>query len=381
MRRPNVLVIDDDPTQRLLVAETLSQAGVCVDEALDGEEGLEKVSAHTPDLILLDVVMPGLNGFEVCELLRKDEATVHVPVVMVTACEDYEAIENAYTAGATHFLSKPINWDLLAHQVKYVLRNSRLEGELRRAKRKADVANKAKSRFLRNMSHELRSPLHAIIGLSELLGDASIASCGKQTEALRSQINASGKHLLDIVEDLLCLSQIEAGKHILDEKEVLLAEAFATPLQIAETLARDRNVAVTARIDTGDLMVRADPRALQQIAINLLTNAIKFSRPGGAVAFELEARDGGEVAISVTDAGVGMSADEIETALKPFERTRSRLSRKNGGAGLGLPLTASLIEMHGGRLVIDSLRGEGTAATVVLPASRRVAPEPIAAAS
>ena len=364
--------MDDDPAQRLLVSNVLSQAEFDVSAAEDGATGLSVMQVEQPDLVLLDVVMPGMSGFEVCETIRGSAEIAHIPIVIVTACDDHEAIQTAYDAGATHFLTKPLNWDLLGHQVRYVLRNSRLEADLRLAKDRADKANEAKSQFVRNMSHELRSPLHAIIGLAELLGSDAISGEPDQVELFRSQIHDSGKHLLAIVNDLLQLSQVEAGKHSLHEEVVDLQTVFSNPLQIVCTLAKSKNIQCRSSIRARGRHVWADPRALQQIAINLLSNAVKFTDEGGSVAFDVSVADEGPVSIKISDTGIGMSEEEAERAFRPFEQINSSLSRAHDGTGLGLPLAASLVELHGGTLEITSSPGNGAVATVTLPATRLI---------
>jgi CheY-like chemotaxis protein len=166
-----ILVIDDEPTQRLLTREALIQRGYRVEEADSGEAGLETARRLKPDLILLDVLMPGMDGFDVCRAIRADETLYRTPVVIVTALENLDSIEIGFEAGATDFIAKPIVWPLLGYRLQFALRSAVMETDLVLARNEAEKASLAKSALLANMGHELRTPLNAIIGFSEFLRD------------------------------------------------------------------------------------------------------------------------------------------------------------------------------------------------------------------
>jgi len=250
--------------------------------------------------------------------------------------------------------------------------------ELQDALRQAEIANRAKSLFLATVSHELRTPLNAIIGFSDLLVNRVFGPLGDpHYEGYAHDIQVSGLHLLSLIEDILDLSRIEMGQIRLRLGRVdLLAEAQAA---IAMVQARRGQQIADIRVAVADGFpaLSADARLIRQILINLISNAAKFTPPGGHI--ELAAgRDGGGVSISVADDGIGIDPKDHGKVLRPFEQVDNRLSRRFDGVGLGLPLTKAFVEIHGGTLQLDSTLGKGTTITIRLPPERVLSPDEVA---
>ena len=242
--------------------------------------------------------------------------------------------------------------------------------ELRRARNEAIAANRAKSVFLANMSHELRTPLNAIIGFSEIMEDELLGPLGnpKYREYIHD-ISQSGSHLLSIINDILDFSKIEAGKLELHLRPVDALELAKSCCQLVRKSAQQHDISLLVVEPSAPLPpVTADPVRLKQILINLLSNAIKFTHTGGQVSIELEPSDD-NLNIRVTDSGIGMTREEAERALQPFEQVDSDLNRRHDGTGLGLPLSLALARKHGGDLTIDSAPGHGTSVALILPTS------------
>ena len=373
----SILIVDDDPIVRSLMRATLAHDGFAVIEAEDGVEGCRLYEEHRPDLLLVDVIMPRMDGYQLCRELRGDPQSAYVPIVVATSLDDLPSIARAYDAGATDFIPKPINWLVLNHRVRYILRASRAFEDLRRnqerliaAKEAAEAANRAKSEFLANMSHELRTPLNAIIGFSGMMSDRMFGPLSERYLDYANIIGSSGKHLLAIITDILDLAQADADKLVLAEERVDLGEVVELGSSIVQDMARRAQIDFRSEIEAPLPAMIGDPAKLTQILVNLLSNAIKFTAPGGTVRLKVERPAQRGITLRVEDTGIGMAADQIPIALAPFGQIESGLTRKHEGVGLGLPLTKRLVELHGGTIEIDSEPGKGTIVSAHLPEER-----------
>ncbi len=243
--------------------------------------------------------------------------------------------------------------------------------EITVARQLAESANAAKSRFLANMSHELRTPMNAILGFSGAMQERILGPIGNEKyEEYVDNIHESGQHLLELINDMLDLAKVEADAVDLEDKPVDLADVSEAVLRLVRPQAEKGRIRVTNRVDTDLPALTADERRLKQILVNLLSNAVKFTEPGGEVVLEAHVEGDSGLAMVVSDTGIGMSPQEIETALLPFGQVDSSLARSHQGTGLGLPLTRSLVDLHGGTMAVDSQRGQGTTVTVRFPPER-----------
>jgi two-component system, cell cycle sensor histidine kinase PleC len=251
---------------------------------------------------------------------------------------------------------------ILRHRTRIAERSARIEAEL---------ASKVKSEFIANMSHELRTPLNSIIGFSKLLIEHEQRPV-QTTEIVQyaKLINDAAGHLLSVINDILDISKIQSGRYTLASRELAFDEVLEATLASFAVIAKDADVTLECKIPPELPVVWGDPVKLRQIMTNLISNAIKFSKPQGVVSVEAKVSNG-VIGVIVRDSGIGMDADEIRIALTPFGQVDSGRTRWREGTGLGLPIAKALVELHGGRLEIRSRKGVGTEMTILLPARRQ----------
>jgi signal transduction histidine kinase len=250
--------------------------------------------------------------------------------------------------------------------------HKRQELALAEARSAADFANRSKTEFLANMSHELRTPLNAILGFAEIIERQLFGANAAKYADYARDIHRSGKHLLELINDVLDLSKLEAGKLELRESDIFLPALVDDCLTLVRGRADEAGVQLKADTTPALPLLRADPRAVKQVLLNFLSNAVKFTPENGHVTVRAACSAAGNICLSVADTGIGMSAAEVEVALQPFGQVDSQRARKYEGTGLGLPICKSLVELHGGELLVTSEPNAGTTLTARFPVSRTV---------
>lgn len=389
-RQPVVLIVDDDPVVRLLAREALEQSGWSVEEAENGRLGLDAFARCRPDLVLLDVMMPELDGFAVCAELRRLPEGLHTPILIMTGLEDYQSITQAYEAGATEFFVKPINGLLLGHRVRYMLRAGQAMQDLRdsqvelvKAWDAAMEGARLKSEFLSTISHELRTPLNGIIGMDNLLLDSALAP---EQRDYAETIKKSATTLLDIVMDILDFSKFDAGRVTLNRLECSLSAVMEENLALFQERASQKGLRLHGEIEPAvSERVWADPIWLGRVLQALLSNAMKFTQQG-EVCLRIEpalwpesvgpVSDGSagcqethapRIRFSVVDTGIGISDAFRARLFQPFTQADGSNRRAYGGTGLGLALAKQLVELMGGRIDFESEPGKGSRFWFELP--------------
>jgi signal transduction histidine kinase len=361
---PRILLADDNADMREYVARLLVERGWSVESVGDGSAALAAARRRRPDLVLTDVMMPGLDGFALMRALRREPATATVPIVLLSARAGEEARIEGSEAGADDYLVKPFGAQELLARVGAQLALAR---ERARALQAAQAANRAKSEFLAVMSHELRTPLNAIGGYTELIELEVHGPVTEQQRTALARIKQSQEHLLGLINQVLHYTRAEAGSVHYDAVDVPVSEALAAAEALVVPQVRAKGLTYTLSECDPAVCVRADRDKLQQILLNLLSNAVKFTDGGGEIRVTCSAR-AAMIAITVADTGIGIAAEKISAVFLPFVQVDQRLTRRNEGVGLGLAISRDLARGMGGDLTVESTFGAGSAFTLVLPA-------------
>ncbi len=247
-----------------------------------------------------------------------------------------------------------------------------------KARQRAEAASQAKSKFLANMSHELRTPLNAILGFSEVMRDEVFGNLGsRQYVGYATDIHKSGEHLLGLINDVLDLSRIEAGRFVVRAEEINVPEAIKTAHIMFEMRASAAGVTLKTETDPALPLLLADERACRQILINLISNAVKFTPAGGTVTTFARRAAGGGMEVGVIDTGTGIDPEDVAMVFEAFGQGRHDIAVNEKGTGLGLPIVRGLVEAHGGKVTLDSVLGKGTTVVCTFPRERLSAPQPV----
>jgi signal transduction histidine kinase len=393
-----ILIIDDDDDDRAILGDLLAAQGHTAVPASSGAEGLRLARELIPDLIILDVMMPKLDGFAVGAQLRTDPITAEVPIIMITSLDDRQSRLRGIAAGADEFLTKPVDTAELRVRVQAIARINRyrrLLDERARAEREITQLNAAleqrvadrtaalteandrlrelnafKDSLLATTSHDLRSPLGAIQNLAELLLDEH-DPCD-DARHIAQHIYDTAHHLIAMVNNMLDLSKLEAGKVELERMDLRVSDVARQSLATLQASAQAKMITAKLRIEPDEPQVSANPIKLSQIMNNLLSNAIKFTSAGGHVTVTVGPEPSG-TCLRVADTGLGIPPDTLPRLFEKFYQIHAVGTAGEQGSGLGLAIVRQLVELHGGAIEVASEVQRGSTFSVHLPAGAKSA--------
>jgi two-component system sensor histidine kinase/response regulator len=428
-----ILVVEDSRTQAEQIAQSLKGAGYHVRRAVNGAEGLVAIRAHPPHLVISDIVMPVMDGYAMCRAIKDEPGTKGIPVIILTSLSDTQDVMLGIEAGVDYYLTKPFQEEALLSRIEDVLdsfssgnpddseksfmlpiggvnrvvwstrqrlvtllsstyesavrhntqlqeaqgelealnhRQQVLVGRLKEAKNVAEDANHAQSDFLGSMSHELRTFLNSIIGFTEVLQDEIFGALAEKQREYLGFVEKSSRHLLSLINDILDISKIEAGKMEIEYGPVGVRGLVEGALVMVREKALAHSIALTVLVSSSaDITIQADERKFKQMLYNLLSNAVKFTPDGGKIAVSAE-RSGAVIELCVEDSGIGVSAEQMATLFTRFGQLEGAYEKKYEGTGLGLSLVKELALLHGGSARAESEPGIGSRFYVTLPVDR-----------
>jgi signal transduction histidine kinase len=372
-----VLIVDDDEDLAESLADLLMARGYEVEIAKSARQAVEIGQRFDPQVALLDIRLGRDSGLDVIGMLKKQNSDV--VCIMATGYAETETAITALRLGAYDYLRKPLHPSEVFAVLDRSFEKLRLEHKaraafqaLRTAKESAESADRTKTEFLAAMSHGLRTPLHSIIGFAEVLISQAFGKLGDERYVdYAGNIRESGMHLLEIINDILEIAKAEAGKLDLREGLVDVAEAIGTAVRLIGPQAEAGMLKLETAVAPDVPALYGDEQKLKQILLNLVSNSVKFTPNGGKVTIEAgQDEDEGGIVITVRDTGIGIAPEDIAKALAPFSQVESELSRGYPGTGLGLSLSAVMVELHGGTLTLESEVAKGTTVTLRFPAER-----------
>jgi len=367
-RQLHILIVDDEVHNRNVLEVMLKQEGYVIESAASGAEALALMAQRAPDLVLLDVIMPRMGGYELAYKIKSNGGTKNIPIIMVTALDDREAKMSGLSAGAEDFLSKPVDRAELCARVRNLLR----------LKACADESIAQRDASMGMVSHELRNVLNCILLKTEMLSNGAAGSDeGRTTVAAMHAIQAYAVRMNRLVEDLIDVASINAGRLGLRAEP---CDAFALITEAIEayaSAASEKGITLELAIIERALTASFDRERVLQVLTNLITNALKFTGRGGAVEIRGEC-SGSELRISVRDTGAGIPDEMLESVFERFLQIRKSDRR---GLGLGLYISRCIVESHGGRMWAESKLGEGSTFHFTIPRSARAQPSDQASAA
>lgn len=376
-----ILVVDDISQNLQIIGEMLERSGYETTFATSGQQALDRVQSARPDLILLDLMMPGMNGIEVCEKLKSHPDFSHIPIIFITASNEKYDLVKAFKKGAADYITKPFYIEEVLSRIENQLINQNLkkrlqqqnqklqqeievrrhtETALKQAKEAAETANRAKSTFLANMSHELRTPLNAVLGFAQLISyGPNLTAEQKKHLAI---IRRSGEHLLNLINEVLDLSKIESGRITINNNAFNFVELILDLQEMFELKAREKNLILEFKLSPEvPYFIESDRLKIRQILINILGNAIKFTKKG-EVHLNISAKTETTqtlIEFEISDTGIGISPEELHKLFQPFVQTQSGIALAEG-TGLGLAISHKYVQILGGNISVDSQLNRGT---------------------
>jgi len=374
-----VLIVDDQSDNLKVLYNTLKPLGYDISLAATGQQAINHISEHRPDLILLDITLPDINGIDVCRKIKEYKATENIPVIFISACTDSSDVVKGFDVGCVDYIRKPfVETEVIARvqnhlTLKFLHENLERRvvertHELEKAKVLAETANQAKTQFLSRMTHEFKTPLNSILGFSQLQEQQIAESDTNNLVISREYIFNAGTHLLSLVENVLDLAHMENQQLKLPLEKVSINETLESSININREMADEAGISIDYNLL--EVSIQGNKHRLEQVFNNLLTNAIKFNFKHGMVSINVKIVDDDQVEVSFMDSGVGIADEDEERIFMPFTRLAYAEKHEIPGAGIGLSQSKYLVEEMNGSIDFHSQLGQGSVFSVRFPRAK-----------
>jgi two-component system sensor histidine kinase/response regulator len=363
-----LLAVDDDRMNIRILSGILKAEGYALIDAASGEKALEAYAASPPDLVLLDVMLPGIDGFETCRRLKTTYGEKCAPVIFVTAKNEADDVVQGLGAGGADYLIKPYKAKEVLARVRLHLHNQILSEQQKALNEQLSRANAAKNRFLGMAAHDLRNPLASIRGLAEFLVEGAVGPLTPDQVELVNTIHDASQSMLKLVNELLDVATIESGELKLSLESHNLSELVAKSVALTNMEASKKKTHVNFEAAGAPVMLPIDPAKIRQVVDNLLSNAVKYSPPGSSVSASVRA-DAARAAciLAVRDQGPGIPEGERDRLFKDFGTLSVKPTGGEKSTGLGLAICRKIVEAHRGTIVAENLPARGCEFRVTLP--------------
>ncbi len=349
--RSKILIVDDVPKNIQLIASFLTKAGYQINFAVDGNSALEHASNESFDLILLDIMMPGIDGYEVCRMLKSNSKTKDIPIIFLTAKTDVDSIAKGFEAGGVDYITKPFNTPELLARVKIHLNLRYREMEL-------EDLNRTKNTFLSIIGHDLKTPLANIISLGDLITGNPDITIEERNDLINDLVD-SGKQGVWLLENLLSWTRIQTGSITNVPEELEVEKIIMQNVDFVFQNAQHKGIEIITQCQD-DLKIFADLNIVNTIFRNLLSNGLKFTHQGGEINIRANRVDSDEVCIEIIDTGIGIREEKLASLFSKVGAVSTDGTQNEKGSGLGLVLVKDLIDTIQARIEVESKVGVGT---------------------
>ncbi|OQY46181.1 MAG: hypothetical protein B6242_08435 [Anaerolineaceae bacterium 4572_78] len=373
-----ILIIEDSPYNLKVITDYLGGLGFKILMARHGEAGLQRAIYSLPDLVLLDIMMPGMDGFEVCRQLKNNEQTMDIPVIFMTALTDMANKFKGFSVGGVDYITKPFQHEEVLARITTHLRIKKLTERLQQKneileKKATELAelNASKDKFFSIMAHDLRGPFQPLVGLSQMLAQTPEKFSTQDIRELGKRLYFSSKNISSLLENLLAWSRMQMGHLEYEPSQLDLYQVMQQTIRLLEINAMEKDINIQNNIPE-EMIVYTDKNILKTVIRNLTSNALKFTDKGGRVTVSVEEINKLEdcstcIIMSIADTGIGISQDNLAKLFKLDIHHTTKGTANEHGTGLGLIISKEMVEIYGGKILVESSLGEGTTVKFTIP--------------